>query len=135
MRTRRCLAYVAAYLILSGLALAIAPEASLRLMFATGDYGPVMPRWVGMMSLALGTVITQAVRRQLSVLYPLGFFMPAAMMPGLYGLYVLSDDPLFLTLLAVVGVGVLMTGASLIVDRIKRAPLDRDNRASSHARR
>jgi hypothetical protein len=49
-------------------------------------------------------------------------------------LYVLSDDPLFLTLLAVVGVGVLMTGLSLLVDRFKRAPPARDNRKSSHAR-
>jgi uncharacterized protein YjeT (DUF2065 family) len=116
MRTRLCLWYVAGYLFITGLALLVAPGASLRLMHSSADYGDVMPRWVAMMSLALGALIAQAVRHRLSVLYPLGFFMPAAMLVGFAGLYRLSEDPLFLTVLAVVGVGVVLTGISLLGD-------------------
>ena len=122
MRTRLCLWYVASYLFITGLALAIAPTPSLHAMLATGDYGEVMPRWVAMMSLALAALIGQTVRRRLTVLYPLGFFMPAAMMIGFVGLYRLSGDPLFLSVLAVVAFGVLLTGASLLVDLLAHPP-------------
>ena len=44
MRTRLCLCYVAGYLLITGLALLVAPDASLRLMGSTADYGDVMPR-------------------------------------------------------------------------------------------
>ena len=116
MRTRICLCYVVGYLLVTGLALAIAPSASLRAMFSTVDYGEVMPRWVAMMSLGLGALIGQTVRHKLKVLYPLGFFMPAAMMIGFMGLYKQSEDPLFLTVMAVVGIGVVLTGTSLLFD-------------------
>jgi hypothetical protein len=118
MRTRLCLWYLAGYLFITGLALLIAPATSLSLMRSTADYGEVMPRWVAMMSLALGTLVAQTVRHRLKVLYPLGFFMPAAMLAGFIGLYRLSADPLFLTVLAVVGVGVVLTGTSLLFDLI-----------------
>jgi uncharacterized protein YjeT (DUF2065 family) len=118
MRTRLCLCYVAGYLVITGLALLVAPQASLRLMQSTADYGAIMPRWVAMMSVALGALIAQTVRHRLTVLYPLGFFMPAAMLAGFVGLYKLSADPLFLSVLAVVGVGVALTGASLLFDLV-----------------
>lgn len=116
MRTRICLWYVVGYLVITGGALLVAPKAGLQLMLSTVDYGEVMPRWVGMMSLALGALIGQTVRHRLKVLYPLGFFMPAAMLIGFVGLYQQSEDPLFLTVVAVVGVGVVLTGASLLLD-------------------
>lgn len=90
-------------------------------MLSAHDYGEIMPRWVAMMSVAMGTFIVQALRHRLSVLYPLGFFMPLAMMPGLAGHHVLSRDSLFLTLLAVVGFGVVLSGTSLWLDRHKPA--------------
>ena len=117
MRTRLCLWYVAGYLFVTGIALLVAPGASLRLMLATGDYGELMPRWLAMMSLGLAALISQTVRLRVKVLYPLGFFMPAGMMVGFVGLYSLSGDPLFLTVLVVVGIGVALTGASLLFDR------------------
>lgn len=86
-------------------------------MQSVADYGDVMPRWVAMLSLALGALILQVLRHRLSMMYPLGFFMPAAMAVGFVGLYVQSRDPLFLSILAVVGIGVVFTGASLWHDR------------------
>lgn len=117
MRTRFCLWYVACYLTLTGFALLITPDTALKLMLSNADYGLVMPRWVGMLSVALGALVGQAVRHRLVVLYPLGFFMPAAMLVGFVGLYVQSANPLFLAILAVVGIGVVATGISLILER------------------
>ncbi len=118
MRTRVCIWYVAGYLIVSGLALVLAPGATLSMMFSDADYGLVMPRWVGMLSLALGTLVGQVVRHGVVVLYPLSFFMPAAMLVGFVGIYLQSRNPLFLGVIAVVGVGVVTTGMSMLIDRV-----------------
>ena len=120
MRTRLCLWYVVAYLTITGLALLIAPRASLHMMLSTVDYGDIMPRWVGMMSVALAALISQTLRHRITALYPLGFFMPAGMLVGFLGMYVQSGDPLFLAVFAVVAVGVVLTGASLLFDLAHR---------------
>ena len=90
-RVRLCIWYVAGYLVLSGLALLIAPQAALAAMLSNADYGVVMPRWVGMLSVAMGTLIVQVVRQRVVALYPLSFFMPAAMLIGFIGMYLQSE--------------------------------------------
>jgi len=122
MRTRLCLWYVVGYLLVTGLALAVAPTAALRALQSSADYGDVMPRWVGMMSLALAALIAQTLRHRVVAMYPLGFFMPGAMLFGFVGLFLQSGDALFLVVAAVVLVGVAMTGISLWLDR-RRRPL------------
>jgi hypothetical protein len=117
--------FVVSYLFLTGLGLAIAPEATLQSMGSSVDYGSIMPRWVGMFSLALAAVIGQVLRHKLTVLYPLGFFMPGAMLFGFLALYFKSGDKLFLVVAAVVAVGVVATGVSLWLDK-KRAVLGDD---------
>jgi uncharacterized protein YjeT (DUF2065 family) len=120
MRTRLCLWYVVGYLLVTGLALAVAPTAALRALQSSADYGDGMPRWVGMMSLALAALIAQTLRHRVVAMYPLGFFMPAGMLIGFVALYRQSGDPLFLSVLAVVGVGVVATGCSLALDAMRR---------------
>ena len=122
MLTRICLWYVVAYLVLTGLALLAAPQAALRLLQSTAEYGDVMPRWVAMMSLALASLIAGAVRHRVTALYPLGFFLPAGMAVGFFSLYRLSGDPLFLSVLAVVGLGVVLTGASMLREARRHRP-------------
>jgi uncharacterized protein YjeT (DUF2065 family) len=117
VRIRRSLYYVVAYLLVSGVGLVLAPTETLRLMGSTVDYGPAMPRWVGMFSVALAALIVQVLRHRVSVLYPLGFLMPGAMLFGFAGLYGLSGDPMFLAVAGVVAVGVAFSGASLWLDR------------------
>jgi hypothetical protein len=112
-RIRLCIWYVAGYLVLSGLLLLIAPRTALAAMLSNTDYGVVMPRWVGMLSVAMGTLVGQVVRQRVVALYPLSFFMPAAMLVGFVGMYLDSRNPLFLAVAAVVGLGVLATGASM----------------------
>ena len=117
MNTRFSLFFVASYLLLSGIGLAAAPDIALRVLGSTVDYGAVMPRWVGMFSIALAAVIAQVLRHKVRVLYPMGFFMPGAMLFGFAALYLNSGDRLFLVVMAVVSIGVAMTGVSLWRDR------------------
>ena len=117
MNTRGSLVFVVSYLLLTGLGLILPPRETLQLMGSSVDYGDIMPRWVGMFSVALAAVIGQVLRHRLTVLYPLGFFMPGAMLFGFVGLYAKSVDKLFLVVAAVVAVGVAMTGASLWLER------------------
>jgi uncharacterized protein YjeT (DUF2065 family) len=116
MRVRLCIWYVAGYLVLSGLALLVSPRVALAAMLSNTDYGSVMPRWVGMLSVAMGTLVGQIVRLRIAALYPLSFFMPAAMLTGFVDLYLQSDNPLFLAVSAVVGIGVLATGTSMLFE-------------------
>ena len=70
-----------------------------------------------MFSVALAAMIGQVLRHRLTVLYPLGFFMPGAMLFGFIALFVQSGDRMFLVVAAVVSVGVAMTGISLWLER------------------
>ena len=117
LRTRISLIFVASYLLLTGLGLLLAPRVTLQLLGSSIDYGATMPRWVGMFSVALAAVIGQVLRHRLTVLYPLGFFMPGAMLFGFVALFIQSGDKMFLVIAAVVSVGVATTGVSLWLDR------------------
>ena len=81
----------------------------------------VMPRWVGVLSVAMGTLVAQIVRQRVVALDPLSFFMPAAMLIGFVGMYLQSSNPLFLAIAGVVGVGVLATGVSMLVEKTSRS--------------
>jgi uncharacterized protein YjeT (DUF2065 family) len=117
-KTRLSLCYLFSYLILAGLALLAAPELALKLLFATGNYGDVLPRLTGMILLVLGIFVLQAVRYRLEVLYTTALAVRGIiMLPVLVGLYLYSRDPLFISLLVVVGLGVVLTGVSYWLDQ------------------
>ncbi len=120
-RTRISLFYLIGYLIPGGFGLLVAPRPALKLLLSNGEYGAVMPRFAGMLMLALGVFVVQAVRHRLEVLYPTALIVRSAMLPILYSFYILSGDPLFLTLLAIVGTGVLFTGVCYALDRRETA--------------
>jgi cytochrome c biogenesis protein CcdA len=56
-RTHLSLYYLIGYLIPGGTALLTFPRLTLRLFFFNTDYGDVLPRFVGMLMLALGLII------------------------------------------------------------------------------
>jgi uncharacterized protein YjeT (DUF2065 family) len=121
-KTRLSLYYLFSYLIVAGLALLVAPELALKLLFANGNYGDVLPRLLGMLLLALGIFVLQAFRHRLDVLYTTALAVRVIiMLPVLLGLYLYSRDPLFISLLVVVGLGVVLTGVSYWQDRRENA--------------
>jgi uncharacterized protein YjeT (DUF2065 family) len=120
-RTRLSLYYLAAYLLGAGVALIFAPSLALTLLFASGHYGDVMPRLLGVVLLALGIVIVQIIRHSLEVLYPTTLIVRTLIVAVLAGLLIYSRDPLFISLLVVVGFGMILTGTSYALDRRKAA--------------
>jgi uncharacterized protein YjeT (DUF2065 family) len=120
-RTRLSLYYLAAYLLGAGVALIFAPSLALTLLFANGHYGDVMPRLLGVVLLALGIVIVQIIRHSLEVLYPTTLIVRTFIMAVLVGLLIYSHDPLFISLMVVVGFGMVLTGTSYALDRRRAA--------------
>jgi uncharacterized protein YjeT (DUF2065 family) len=116
-RTRLSLFYLATYLLGAGIALIFAPSLALALLFANGHYGDVMPRLLGVVLLALGIVIVQIIRHRLEVLYTTTLLVRAFIMLVLAGLLVYSGDPLFISLMVVVGLGMVLTGTSYLSER------------------
>jgi uncharacterized protein YjeT (DUF2065 family) len=116
-RTRLSFYYLAAYLLGAGIALIVAPSLALKLLFATGHYGDVMPRLLGVVLLALGIIIVQIMRKQVEVLYTTTLIVRTFIVVVLAGLLVYSGDPLFISLLVVVGLGMVLTGLSYVSDR------------------
>lgn len=116
-RTRLSLFYLAGYLLLSGIFLIVAPQFALRLLFSNGEYGDVMPRLLGVVLFALGVVIVQIIRFRLDVLYTTTLFVRGVILLVLLALYLYSRDPFFLVLLGVVGLGVVLTTTSYLLDR------------------
>lgn len=115
--TRLSLYYLAAYLLAAGIALIFAPSFALALLLAGGHYGDVMPRLLGVVLLALGIVIVQIIRNQLEVLYTTTLIVRTLIVAVLAGLLIYSRDPLFISLILVVGLGMVLTGAGYVRDR------------------
>jgi hypothetical protein len=116
-RTNLSLIYVATYLLASGVFLLLVPRLALHLLFSTGDYGDILPRLAGLLLLGLGILVVQIVRYRLSALYTTTLAVRVVFCIGFVVLYVMSRDPLFLVLIGVVGVGVVATSVSYVLDR------------------
>jgi uncharacterized protein YjeT (DUF2065 family) len=116
-RTNLSLIYVATYLLASGIFLLLAPRLALKLLLSTGDYGEILPRLTGLLLLGLGILVLQIVRHRISALYTSTLVVRALFCVGFVVLYTMSRDPLFLVLLAVVGIGVVATSTSYVLDR------------------
>lgn len=116
-RTRLSLFYLATYLLGAGVALILVPSFSLTLLFTKGHYGDVMPRLLGVVLLALGIVIVQIIRHRLEVLYTTTLLVRAFIMVVLAALLVYTSDPLFISLMVVVGLGMMLTGGSYLSER------------------
>ena len=116
-RTRLSLFYLVGYLVPSGLALLLAPQLTLKLLFSNGSYGDVMPRLVGTFVLILGLLAAQIVRHQVEALYTTLVGLRLIIIAVLLGLFVYSSDPLFIVLTMVVGLGVVLTTLGYWLDR------------------
>ncbi len=116
-RTRLSLFYLATYLLGAGIALILAPSLALTLLFTKGHYGDVMPRLLGVVLLALGIVIVQIIRHRLEVLYTTTLLVRVFIMIVLAALLVYTGDPLFISLMVVVGLGMVFTGTSYLSER------------------
>jgi hypothetical protein len=116
-RTNRSLIYVAVYLLGAGSFLVLAPRLAMQFLFSTGNYGEILPRLVGLLLIGLGMFVVQIIRHRVAALYTTTLAVRLVFCVGFIALYARSRDPLFLVLLAVVGLGFLATSVCYILDR------------------
>ena len=96
-----------------------APNAILKLLFATREYDDVMPRFVGILMVALSLVISQIVRFRLERLYPITVVIRLVIWFYVLWLYIYSGDTFFAIVLAVVGLGIVLTAVTYLMERSK----------------
>ena len=118
-RTNLSLYYLAGYLIPAGIALIAVPQTALKLLYSNTDYGTIIPRLVGVLILGLAIIVVQIIRHRIEILYPTTLIVRTVFLASFAWLYFLSGDPLFLSLLGIVGLGVLLTLLSFLRDKKK----------------
>ncbi|HJS58635.1 MAG TPA: hypothetical protein VKA01_11080 [Vicinamibacteria bacterium] len=121
-RTRLSLFYLAGYLLPTGLALVVQPHATMKLLQAHGDYGDALPRFVGILLLALGIIVAHMIRVRAEAMYPATLAARVVILTGLVGLYLQTQDPFFAVVTAVVAVGFVATLSFYLADRGAKTP-------------
>jgi pimeloyl-ACP methyl ester carboxylesterase len=118
-KTRISLFYVAGYLLWAGVGMTLFPRLLLDMMFATGSYELVFVRMCGLFVLGLAAFVVQTIRLRLRALYPTIIGVRVVFCAGYVVLYAQTRDPFFLSVLAIVGAGLV---ASSICYRLDRRP-------------
>ena len=118
-KTRLSLFYLASYLWGGGLALLVAPQWFVGMLLSNAQYPDVMLMALGMFMVSLAIIVTQIIRARVEALYPTTLVVRLFILPCLLFLFARSGDPLFLALVAIVGLGVLITGAIYLAERRK----------------
>jgi uncharacterized protein YjeT (DUF2065 family) len=116
---------LAGYLLFGGLSFFLFPQAMLSLFFSNSTYDDVMVRFVGLLLFALGTVIVQIIRHNLTVLYKTTLLVRSVILAALVYFYFSTLDPLMITLFVIVGFGFLFTLISYLLDNRNKNQLIR----------
>jgi hypothetical protein len=116
-RTRLSLYYLFSYLLIGGLVLLFFPAEGLKLLLSNGSYGDVFPRVAGMFLAGLGITVLGIILTRSEALYPVTLVVRTFFLTGFAAFYWLTRDPLFLVLLAIVGLGFVLTLTSYLLDR------------------
>jgi uncharacterized protein YjeT (DUF2065 family) len=119
-KTRLSFYYVASYLLIGGIGLLLAPRLATTLLLSNANYDATILRLVGMLLTGLGLVIVQFIRLKVYDLYPSSLLVRAFFCICLTVFYLMSHNPFFLTILAIVMFGVVLTGLSLLADQKNR---------------
>ena len=115
--TRLSLLYLGSYLVLIGLGLLFAPHGTLQILQSNRDYDDVFPRIAGMLMSGLGLSIFGMIRARASALYPATLVMRVYFIACFVAFYAMTRDPLFLVLIGIVGLGLVLTLTSYLLDR------------------
>jgi hypothetical protein len=117
--TRLSLYYVVAYLAVAGLALLLMPNFALNLLLSNNAaaYGDVFPRFVGMTLIGLDILVFQIVRLRIEQLYATTLAVRIFFIVVLAGLFLIAKDPFFLVVVAIIALGVAMTGYAYLRER------------------
>ena len=116
-KTRLSLYYLASYLWVGGIGLLFAPTLAVKLLLSNTDYPAVMLQALGMFMIGLGIIVVQIIRLDIRTLHATTLIARLFFCACLLFFYFTTQDPMFLVLLAIVGLGVLLTGTSYLAER------------------
>jgi hypothetical protein len=109
--------YLASYLTLIGFGLLFLPDETLRLLQSNAKYDHIFPRIAGMLMSGLGLSVFGIIRVGVPELYPVTLFIRMYFLVCLAVFYWMSTDLLFLVLIAIVGIGFVLTLGAYLRDR------------------
>ena len=118
-KTRISLYYLGSYLVIIGFGLLFAPDGTLKVLQSNGAYGDVFPRIAGMLMSGLGMTVFGIIRSRVSELYPATLVIRLYFLICIVVFYMMTRDPLFLVIFAIVALGFVLTLSSFILDRRK----------------
>lgn len=118
-KTRISLFYLGSYLAIIGFGLLFAPAGTLRILQSNGEYGDVFPRIAGMLMSGLGITVFGIIRARVAELYPATLVIRLYFLVCIVVFYLMTRDPLFLVIFAIVALGFILTLSSFILDRRK----------------
>jgi hypothetical protein len=108
-------------LVVAGVGFIFFPTCTLRLLFSTGHYECVFIELSGLFLLGLAVLVIQTIRFRLAAIYPTLISVRAFFCVGYVMLYGQTRDPFFLSLLAIVGSGLLASMICFTRDRSERS--------------
>ena len=126
--TRLSLCYPIAYLSLSGLVYVLRPEYAIKEIHRS-TAGPsevayqlaaASLRSEGILMLGLSFIVSQVVIHDIRSMFPVLVYVRLIFLAGWMYQYYLTKDPAFLNVLCTVLLGVVMTSASLLLERPKQ---------------
>ena len=99
--------YLTTYLCIGGIGFAFIPDMTLKLFLSNGDYGNIMPRVAGIFMIALGGLIGTMTYNNDLRYYSYSVFIRTGLVAFFVWLFIISSDPLFIVILAIVLIGLL----------------------------
>jgi uncharacterized protein YjeT (DUF2065 family) len=118
-KTRLSLFYLAGYLSVGGIGFLFFPKVTLTLFFSNGNYSDVMVRIMGVFLLSLAIIVIQIIKHRAAFFYTTTLVVRAFILSAFTLFYILYRDPMFIVLIAIVGLGFLMTLTGYLLDRRK----------------
>ncbi len=120
-KARVSLLYLSSYLLLIGLGLLFVPGQTLQILQSNRNYGDVFPRVAGMLMSGMGLSIFGMIRARAYALYPATLIIRVYFIACFLVFHAMTDDPLFLVLVGIVGLGFVLTLTAYLLDRTASA--------------
>ena len=120
-RTRLSLFYLAGYLLPTGLALVVQPQATMKLLQAQATMATRCRGSSGSCS-SRSASSWHMIRVRAETMYPATLAARVVILAGLVGLYLQTRDRFFAVVTAVVAVGFVLTFSSYLADRGAKTP-------------
>lgn len=89
----------------------------MAILQSSGEYGDVFPRLAGMLMSGLGLSVLGMIRAHSLQQYPATLLIRAYFIVCIVTFYMMTYDPMFLVLTAIVGLGFALTLGCYVIDR------------------